>query len=192
MQFIKFFQSTVQFFTNVNEIDDILTAVCYITVSALHVQWQDFLTSEISTFVCVCTFLVPVHPGGPGQRAVKGVFVCVTDCHCGYWQTCLCLCRRRIHRLRRFGSQSPKTLPFLWLSKSWVTRPRETTMYAAGISLWYSPWSAAASAGVTNCFQSNDSLLHLIWIYASTISYNHFEVQYTRFQIKNNPFDLWS
>ena len=25
------------------------------------------------------TFLVPAHPGCPGQRAVKRVYVCVTD-----------------------------------------------------------------------------------------------------------------
>ena len=31
--------------------------------------------SEIQTG---CTFLVPAHPGSPGQRAVKRVYVCIT------------------------------------------------------------------------------------------------------------------
>ena len=32
------------------------------------------------------TFLVPAHPGSPGQRAVKRVCVCVCVC---YWFNCL-------------------------------------------------------------------------------------------------------
>ena len=33
------------------------------------------------------TFLVPAHPGNPGQRAVKRVCVCVCVCVCG---VCVC------------------------------------------------------------------------------------------------------
>jgi len=54
------------------------------------------------------TFLVPAHPGSPGQRAVKRVCVCVCVCVClcvvlaavlaampflgTYFDVCLCLC----------------------------------------------------------------------------------------------------
>ena len=38
------------------------------------------------------TFLVPAHPGSPGQRAVKRVCVCVCVCVCVYCVTLLC-CR---------------------------------------------------------------------------------------------------
>jgi len=31
-----------------------------------------------------CTFLVPAHPGSPGQRAIKRVCVCVCVCVCYY------------------------------------------------------------------------------------------------------------
>ena len=31
------------------------------------------------------TFLVPAHPGSPGQRAVKRVCVCVCVCTTGTW-----------------------------------------------------------------------------------------------------------
>jgi len=35
------------------------------------------------------TFLVPAHPGSPGQRAVKRVSVCVCVCVC---VVCVCVC----------------------------------------------------------------------------------------------------
>ena len=47
------------------------------------------------------TFLVPAHPGSPGQRAVKRVCVCVCVCVCEWsvcevWMNvcsvCLCVC----------------------------------------------------------------------------------------------------
>ena len=34
------------------------------------------------------TFLVPAHPGSPGQRAVKRVFVCVPTL---YLKSCICV-----------------------------------------------------------------------------------------------------
>ena len=34
------------------------------------------------------TFLVPAHPGSPGQRAVKRVRVCVCVCVCVYQAIC--------------------------------------------------------------------------------------------------------
>jgi len=40
------------------------------------------------------TFLVPAHPGSPGHRAVKRVFmcVCVCGCVCGCVRVGVCLC----------------------------------------------------------------------------------------------------
>jgi len=38
------------------------------------------------------TFLVPVHPGSPGQRAVKWVCVCVCVCLCVCVRACVCVC----------------------------------------------------------------------------------------------------
>ena len=38
----------------------------------------------------VFTFLVPDHPGSPGQRAVKRVCMCVCVCVCVY--VCVCVC----------------------------------------------------------------------------------------------------
>jgi len=36
------------------------------------------------------TFLVPAHPGSPGQRAIKRVCVCV--CVCVRVRACVCVC----------------------------------------------------------------------------------------------------
>jgi len=38
------------------------------------------------------TFLVPAHPGSPGQRAVKRVCVCVHVCMCVCMCACACAC----------------------------------------------------------------------------------------------------
>jgi len=38
------------------------------------------------------TFLVPAHPGSPGQRAVKRVCVCVCVCLCVRVCVCVCAC----------------------------------------------------------------------------------------------------
>ena len=40
------------------------------------------------------TFLVPAHPGSPGQRAVKRVCVCVCvrACVCACVHACVCAC----------------------------------------------------------------------------------------------------
>ena len=37
------------------------------------------------------TFLVPAHPGGPGQRAIKRVCVCVCVCVCACACACACV-----------------------------------------------------------------------------------------------------
>jgi len=37
------------------------------------------------------TFLVQAHPGGPGQRAIKGVSVCVCVCVCACVHACVCV-----------------------------------------------------------------------------------------------------
>ena len=38
------------------------------------------------------TFLVPAHPGSPGQRAVKRTCVCVCVCVCVRACVCVCVC----------------------------------------------------------------------------------------------------
>jgi len=38
------------------------------------------------------TFLVPAHPGSPGQRAVKRARVCVCVCVCVCVRVCVCVC----------------------------------------------------------------------------------------------------
>jgi len=40
------------------------------------------------------TFLVPAHPGSPGQRTVKRVCVCVCVCACVRVCVCVCACAR--------------------------------------------------------------------------------------------------
>ena len=64
------------------------------------------------------TFLVPAHPGSPGQRAVKRVCVCVCVCWCGtIWRwsgrraTCpRSFCRCRLSRHKSSRQRPPRLL----------------------------------------------------------------------------------
>ena len=58
------------------------------------------------------TFLVPAHPGGPGQRAVKWVRVCVCSYPLGPQQQTECtLLQRANGRDRRTDQQRTDTVP---------------------------------------------------------------------------------
>jgi len=67
--------------------------VCLERVADLHMVQLMPLPLTVSCFSKIqidCTFLVPAHPGSPGQRAVKRV--CVYVCVCACMHACVCVC----------------------------------------------------------------------------------------------------
>ena len=61
--------------------------ICLEPVADLHTAQLMPLPLTVSCFTKIqigFTFLVPVHPGSPGQRAVKRMCVCVCVCVCVY------------------------------------------------------------------------------------------------------------
>jgi len=53
--------------------------VCLKQGAYLHMAQLMPLPLTVSCFSKISTFLVPAHPCSPGQRAVKGVCVCVCN-----------------------------------------------------------------------------------------------------------------
>jgi len=66
--------------------------ICLEQGADLHVAQLMPLTLTVSCFSKIqigFAFLVPAHPGSPGQRAVKRVCVCVCVCHLPVSHACL-------------------------------------------------------------------------------------------------------
>jgi len=73
--------------------------ICLERDADLHMAQLMPMSLTVSSFSKIqigFTFLVPAHPGSPGQRAVKRVCACV----------CVCKCKRHQEILRLYNSSS--------------------------------------------------------------------------------------
>jgi len=80
--------------------------ICLVQGADLHMAQRIPLSLTVSCFSKIqigFTFLVPAHPGSPGQRAIKRVCVCVywwtsvyVILHRRIWKTCASTCRRQL------------------------------------------------------------------------------------------------
>ena len=74
--------------------------ICLERYADLHMAQRMPLPLTVSCFSKIhigFTFLVPAHPGSPGQRAVKRVCVCVRACVCVYEITPVVLKKRPLN-----------------------------------------------------------------------------------------------
>jgi len=65
--------------------------ICLERCADLHMAQRMPLPLTVSCFSKIqigFTYLVPAHPGSPGQRAVKWVCVCVCNCNLAYGTSC--------------------------------------------------------------------------------------------------------
>ena len=68
--------------------------ICLERCADLHMAQLPLTVSCFSKIQIGFTFLVPAHPGSPGQRAIKRVCVCVMRCWCGsVWSKVQIVCK---------------------------------------------------------------------------------------------------
>jgi len=78
--------------------------ICQERGADLHIAQLMPLPLTVSCFSKIqigFTFLVPAHPGSPGQRAVKWVCVCV--------RACVCACLSEVLTFNFFGAECPSS-----------------------------------------------------------------------------------